>query len=337
MAIKKDEEDPLHPTVDPITPPETNAADTPPEANDETNPEPQPKYFNRLTGKETTEALSNTRHTAFVISSDSPMYGISGADLLIEFPIEDGSTRLLAFIHDTESISKIGSLSKTRGYISNLAKAFDSTVFAYGNDDAINYSKCLIDDEFTNEEKLSGLVYKEFAKFTYTGGVFLKNAFTFEDLDINSNGWIIPFVFYEERATVKCETYFNKIVIPYSQTSVTSLTYMQDTSLYVFEKNDLQTTDITNGKSVRFKNCFILFADSATYENQDATQMVLNTIGDGEGYYFTEGTAKQIKWSLNQNGEMKLYDEDYKELTVNPGSSYISFVKSSKIGDIVLH
>ena len=320
----------------PDAPTETGDPEALPDDSTDQMEENLPKYYNRLTGEETTEALSNARHTSFVISPSAPMYGISHSDLLIEFPSEDGTTRLLSFINAPSTIAKLGSLSKTRGYISNLSKAFDSPIFAYGNDDSIDYQKCPTADQFTDEDILEDFVYTEFARYTYTSADLIEKAFSSTDISVTDSALLLPFIFSPDDTPIKGETYFNKISIPYSASSSTTLSYAADLYAYLFEKNGEQITDLSNGNKVYFKNCFVLFADSTTYETSDSTQMVLETIGEGAGYYFTEGTAKQIKWSLSLEGKMKFYDEKSNELIINAGTSYISFVKSSKIDDIVL-
>ncbi len=89
-----------------------------------------------------------------------------------------------------------------------------------------------------------------------------------------------------------------------------------------------------NGKNVNFANCLVLFADSITYENFDGEQMVMNTLGQGTGYYFTSGTATGISWSADANGNMTILDESGEKLTVNRGNTYIGFVKSSKVQNV---
>ena len=293
-----------------------------------------PKFYNSLTGEETTEELSKARHIAFVMNPAAPMYGVSSADVVIEFPIEDGTTRLLSFINTPKEIVKIGSLSKSRGYITNLAKALGATVFSCGNDDTVKYDKCEINESLTNEDTVKNYVYTEFARFTYTSGTLVTNAMS--SLKTETHEERVFFQFAPPDASVKGNTVFNKIKIPHSSLSETALVYSSDNQTYSFDKNGTASGDLINGNSLNFKNCFVLFADSTTYELQDSTQMILNTIGSGSGYYFTEGTAKQISWSLSKEGVLTLYDESSNELIINPGKSYFSFVKSSKINDIVL-
>lgn len=320
----------------PNTPTQDDKIQSDTSSDENINQEESPKFFNKITGEETTEELSNTRHVAFVISPSAPLYGVSSADLLIEFPIEDGETRLLSFINDPRAITKLGSLSKTRDYISNLAAVFNSSIFATGNDDSIEYSKCDIDERLTLEENVKPFTYTEFARYTYTGGELLTKALSTNPSASVHEDVSLPFLFNEGDAPIKGNTCFNKVTIPYANLSHTSLTFYSEHGTYFLDKNNSPLSDLSNGSRLAFKNCFILFADSTTYETQSSTQMVLNTLGEGSGYYFTEGTARQITWKITEHGSLMLYDEEKNSLIINKGKSFISFVKSSKIDEIIL-
>ena len=298
--------------------------------------EPLPKFYNSLTGLETTEELSTTRHTAFVMNSESPLYGISAADIVIEFPIEDGTTRLLAFINSPKDLVKIGCLEKTRGYISNLAKAFGANIFAIGYDDSLDYPKCEIDERFANEENTKSYIYTEFGRFNYTNGTLVNEAQASLTIEKYRSESQLPFSFRTDGEMQKGESVFNRIEIPYSSDNKTTLIYSRERNAYIIEKNGVELRDQTNSASCEYKNCFVLFADSTTYEYKDSTQMVLNTIGEGCGYYFTYGTALEIIWHLSEDGVLTLLDKDSNELNVNTGKSYISFFKSSIIDEIML-
>ena len=319
--------------------PATNNTPLPENGNNtETPPQPEPpKFYNYLTGEETTEELSSLRHTAFVLNPAAPMYGISSSDLIIEFPIEDGSTRLLSFINDPTNIAKIGSLASNRNYITNLAVAFGATLFSIGNDDTVEYSKCSVDEKNIIDTDVTNYIYTEFARFSYTSGALVNDAFATNGY-INSKAEIpCPFLFNQSDDTpIKGDSIFNEITIPYSASSKTVLSYSHETATYFLEKNSSKMSDMATSSAVDFTNCFVLFADSVTYENQSSTQMVLSTMGHGTGYYFTKGTAKQITWSLSEDGRLVFLDDTSNELIVNKGKTFISFVKSSQISDITL-
>ena len=49
----------------------------------------------------------------------------------------------------------------------------------------------------------------------------------------------------------------------------------------------------------------------------------------GTGIYATNGEYIEITWIADSNGELTMYDSAGNRLTVNRGSSYIAYVKSS--------
>ena len=328
------------------TEPQSGGTSSPPEQNpdkenegdsSENNAPPITKrYYNRLTGEETTKELAYSEYISFVINTSMPMYGLAYADISIEFPIETGGTRFLAFVNTAANIPKIGSLSETRRYISNLSKAFDSRILSNGNDDSVDYPFCHIDDTLTKPENISGNIYREFGKYTYTSGYLLRDVVSSYDETDENLELEYAFKFTDASQSLKSDSYFNKITIPYSDVSETTLIYSTDSSGYLLEKNGTLIKDMTNAEQAIYKNCFVLFADSAIYESQSSTQLVLNTMGQGSGYYFTEGSAMQISWILSEDGSFKLYDKDLNELTINRGKSFISFFKSSMIETIIL-
>ena len=82
---------------------------TPPDSGDEITPPVEiPKFYNTITGLEITEAQAALSPLGFVLNPGAPLYGVSNSDLTIEFPIEDGSTRLLTYTTDSSLLWKIG-------------------------------------------------------------------------------------------------------------------------------------------------------------------------------------------------------------------------------------
>ena len=79
------------------------------------------KYTDALTGYETTEEASRERPIAYILNPSAPLYSISAADIAVEIPTEDGDTRFVAISSGIRELGKIGSLSATRNYISNIA------------------------------------------------------------------------------------------------------------------------------------------------------------------------------------------------------------------------
>ena len=124
------------------------------------------------------------------------------------------------------------------------------------------------------------------------------------------------------------------VILPFSDANQTEFVYSKEQNDYLFTKDGTAVTDLINGKTTSFNNLFILFSDSVTYETSEASELVMDTVNGGDGYYITNGTACKIKWSVDDLGNMILTDTDGAKLKINRGRSYFSFFKSSKLGDI---
>jgi len=98
-----------------------------------------------------------------------------------------------------------------------------------------------------------------------------------------------------------------------------------------FAKNDMLTDE-----ALHFTNVFILFADTVTYESAEASEMVMDTVEGGKGYYITRGKATLISWQTNADGSIIFNNESGERITSNRGRSYIGFVKSALSDDVVL-
>ncbi len=330
-------------TADTVTPGDTTAnGGTQNNNSDEDIPiivEPEikvPDFLNTLTGLESTEELSRKRHYAFVLDPTSPLYGIASSDIIAEFPIEDDSTRLLAFSNNTKNLSKIGSMLPTRSYISNVAKFFGSVLIARGNDGTLNYEKCDVNGSFFNMSTNPGYYYTEYSQFTYTNGdlvdagIYNANVNTTLPADTS-----LPYEFVDYGKELPASGFSAKtVIIPFSQKSETELYYSVDYGTYTFNKNGASKSDILNDKKITYKNVFVIFADASTYEGYDSSEMVLHTVGSGSGFYISGGVGQNITWQSDISGKLTFYDSNGEKLIINRGNSYIGFAKSSKSSDI---
>lgn len=309
-----------------------NNAATPP-----SEPEPYiPEHVDLLTGEEVDEETSRKRHYAFVLDPSAPLYGISSASLVAEFPTESGNTRLVSFINNSSKLSKIGSLSPTRSYISNVAKFFASILVADGNDGRLKYDRCDMTGSLLDVSQHQGYCYTEYVQFKYTNGDLIDAGI----YNINLNTTVtkdaqIPYQFTDFGKELDQKGFSaESVIIPHSSKSETELYFSRTSKTYSFNKNGVPKSDMLNDKKVGFKNIFILFTDTMTYEGTSSTEMVMNTIGSGTGYYLSNGVGQSLTWESDVSGSLSFYDESGSKLTINRGSSYLGFVKSAKAADV---
>ena len=291
---------------------------------------PTPKYYHIITGLETDLESSLKRPLALCFGASDPLYGISSSYLTIEFPTEYGNTRFLCFTDDAKTLGKIGSLTPSRGYISNLATYFGGVLLSYGLDDRFEYDYKEPHDRLDFAET-NGYCYTEYNSFVYTNGD-LVNAFL-NNTRINmasSEKCTLPYIFTEPEKTLNMKgDNASAISVTFSENNSTQLNYSTTDKCYILSKNSVAKNDLLNDKPLKYDNVFILYANSTTYETEEDTQLILDTYTKGSGLYASEGVYTEISWEKDASGNLVFYNLEGAKLTVNRGTSYISFVKAS--------
>ena len=204
-----------------------------------------PKFTSYITGLEVSEELSKKRATAVVMSPDGSSYAISSSDLLAEFPIEDGSTRLLALFTDLNSAGKIGPILPTRSYISNIACFFDALTLSHGIDDSVFYNACDYSSLHFDLTKHSGYHYSEFTRYQYTNNDLLSAGLKNIGLSTSKADKEIPYSFNGfGEDPIKSSTIAKNVSISYSDSSGTEFIYSSDSSKYTMFKNGEEKKDM---------------------------------------------------------------------------------------------
>ncbi|MBP3605441.1 MAG: DUF3048 C-terminal domain-containing protein [Clostridia bacterium] len=309
-----------------------------PDPTPDKDPAPQaptpPAYTHYLTGLEITADRQKTKPLCFVTDTASPLYGISGAALTVEIPIENGKSRFLLYQDDIKSLGKIGSVSASRECILALARLFGG-ISVYNGRDGLFDGESGESGGFDLSAQ-SGYSYTESTSFVYTNGDLLLAGLQNAGLSTATATEADRFSFaphFSDPITLdkKAET----VLIPYAQSNETSLYYDAEVGAYLLGKGGVVKCDLLNGKSAAYTNAFVLFAAATTYESESVTQMTPDTLGGGKGYYFTHGTATSIEWSTDAEGKLILKKENGDTLTVNRGASYIAFYKASRASSVV--
>ncbi len=330
---QQEADSPVDNNSDKIEAPDNDNVDNDKDTETEIPDEPEiyiPEYINPLTGLETTEILDSKRHGAFIFNSDSPLYGISYSDLTIEVPTENNSTRFIAFLNDFSQIGKIGAISPTRSYISDIVNYFGGFPVNYGSDGISSvvspalYGK--LDFSLTQ-----GYHYTEFGNFAYSNGNLLTGALNASGISLlRDPSEKLPFNFTPFGSNdVVLKDSAVSITLPFTESYTTELRYSSADSKYTLIKNGTARHDMLTNKVLSFDNCLILFADTVTYESKDGCNFSMDTSGSGIGYYATNGTQTKISWSVLDDGELLLCDEKGELLTFNRGNTYISYLKAS--------
>ena len=73
------------------------------------------------------------------------------------------------------------------------------------------------------------------------------------------------------------------------------------------------------------------------YEKADGTELVMDTTSGGGGYYISNGALTEIRWSIDEVGNLIFRLLDGEKLTVNPGTSYIGYYKASNASKVKIN
>ncbi len=296
---------------------------------------PPVKYYDYLTGDEISESALLLKKAAFVMSSSSPIYGISGADLVIEFPTEGSDSRFLVYTECINTLGKIGSIAPTRDYISAMISSFGGILVANGND---SIRSSLSPESFFDLSKSSGYSYSEFNKYLYSNHDLIKAGLLNNEISTqNTSLPVLPYTISKDEAYIASgDISAEAVVLDFSDGCKAELKYSSDLGAYVYYKNSTAQNDLLNDKQLYYKNAFVLFADSVTYESEAGSELIMNTDSSGKGYYMRDGVAEEITWISSDTGSMRFFDKNGQALTVGSGNTYIGFLKSSQINTFEL-
>ena len=117
----------------------------------------------------------------------------------------------------------------------------------------------------------------------------------------------------------------NNINIQYSYHQNRSYTYDSVSKKYLRSMNGKAHMDKATLQQLNYKNLIIIKVPNKTldsYGRQD-----LDTVGQGQGYYITNGYALPINWTKNSRSDKTKYTySDGTEIQVNDGNTFIQIV-----------
>ena len=274
---------------------------------------------------------SNKRPIAVMIDNNvgnNAHVGLQDAYLTYEIIVEGGLTRIMAIFKDVD-ISVIGPVRSSRHYFLDYALESDAIYAHYGwstfaqNDIrslGVNNINGLYDNGyyrnngiaaphnvFTSIEDLYTVASSK--GYSKTSDNYSLLNYTTDDIDFND--------------TIDLLT-ANTISMTYSYSQVRSYTYDATNRYYLRYMNNSPHTDRDSGEVYHYKNIIIMKVNNSTldsYGRQD-----LDTVGNGEGYYITNGYAIPITWSKDSRSGKTHYYYGGNELVVSDGNTMIQVV-----------
>ena len=267
-----------------------------------------------------------------------PQAGLDKAYIIYEFMVEGGITRLMALYTPDTDVEKIGAVRSSRHYYLDYAMENDAIYVHWGT--SIFAEKDIASLGINN---IDGMIYSD--KYFNTDSSLNRSLehtrFTSSELvekGINEIGYrtkrekdyLLKYTTDEVDLSKKDGEVANTIGIKYSDYMTANYLYNNEDKMYYRSINNNPMTDLVTNEQYKFKNIIayqVDYHDISSYGHQD-----INNIGEGEGYYFTNGYGVKIKWEKDfREGQTKYYYMDGTEINFSDGNTFIQVYPSSGI------
>ncbi len=274
---------------------------------------------------------SNSRPIAVMINNHFQAVpnhaGLQDAYIVYEINVEGGMTRLMALFKD-KNTARIGSVRSSRPYFLDYVLENDAIYTHFGYSDqakndisslGINNVNFLIDAGAWRDTSLN-------VAYEHTAFTSMENI-----LSVATNkGYRLT---TEEKTLLNYSTkeielnnadnniVANNASVNHSASQNTS--YIYDNNLKVYKRfvNNNPHTDAVTNEQYTAKNIIVVRVD--VYSN-DGYYQNLSNLGDGDGYYITNGYAIPIKWHKSSRESKTTYtDLNGDEIKINDGNTFI--------------
>lgn len=266
----------------------------------------------------------------FILSTDNdsglarPQSGISKADIVYEFPVEGGSSRLEP-IYYSKMPDKIGPARSARPYFIDMAREYKAVFVHHGWSPQ---AKAYLEKD----------IIPYISAFTY-GNIFYRssdryaphNSYTTgEDVWklIEEKGWdkkqdVREFQFLDSGESQQGAQAVD-VDINY-RVNKNNYKYDEESGLYKKSVGGEVYTDKETGKQITTRNILVQKVKSKVLDEKG--RLKINMTAGGDAILFTNGVAVEGKWSREDLDSPTIFtDKDGKELKLNIGVTWIQVV-----------
>lgn len=309
---------------------------------------PEGMYRSELTNELIDESLKNQRPIAVMVDNESialPHYGLSQADVVYEMMNSTANgriTRFMVLVKDWENIEQLGSIRSVRPtnvilsaewnavlchdggpfYIDEYIAEpcidnFSGTFSRVDNGKSREYTEYILPGDLEKNFESSG-VSTEYT--SYYEGPHYQFANEDDPVDLSSHDGVID---------------ANLVDLPFPHNG-SYLEYNEEDQLYYYSEYGKAHVDPGNDNAqLCFKNLLIQSCGYKQYDEHG--YMIFNCIGEGYGYYVTNGQAIYVSWKkTSMTSPTRYYDEVGNEITLNTGKTYVGFVPVDDWEDLVI-
>ena len=305
----------------------------------EPEPESGPRLYNPLTGEPRADDISGNRPFAFVFNNlvvALPQVGVSDVDILYEFPVEGGITRMLGIIQDLTDVGVLGSIRSARYYFVSIAESYDA-IFVHAGDSYVARQQ-MVHRGIDNLNGVSGAHGRLFFRdsnrpgrntehhMVTTGQRILDGV---ADLGIRTEIWegYEPILLFSEDATPTNGNLARNIRIRATASKDSFFTFDEASGEYHMRQFNRNFIDDATGEPVGFTNILILQTAVGARPGDRAGLRMVETTGEGTGFFINGGYYIEIRWSRPEESDQFVYTlPDGSPLHLGIGRTFIGVV-----------
>ena len=261
--------------------------------------------------------------------------GLQDAYMVYELMVEGGITRYLALFLD-QTTERIGSIRSARHYYLDYALENDAIYVHHGYRPQAreDWSKLGVDRIEVNEsttgwrDKSASKTY-EFTLFTNIEklGKGIRSKRTERNKDLLLNYSVDNIDISQMEGAIPA----NKIDIKYSSNTTTNYKYDTDNNIYLRSVNNKSQNDYVTGKQLTVKNIIVYKVKYSNIQGDDKGRQTIDNVGNGTGYYISNGYAVPITWKKDSRSSATIYKyNNGKEIQVNDGNTFIQIMPDNQ-------
>ena len=261
--------------------------------------------------------------------------GLSQAEVVYEFLVEPPYTRYLGIFLLNEP-ELIGPVRSARPYFVATLLEYDPLYVRVGGSEEAkaDVKKYKIAD-------IDGLYSGAFWRNYKTGKKAPNNMYISMEgirkeqkrLKYNETGEYNGFSFNIKDSDIEGKE-ANEVLIKYYNNNTTKYEYDEENRIYKRYKDKKLHIDENDETPLLAKNIFILEAKTKIID--DLGRMEIQIVGQGKGYYITNGNYISITWEkASVNDKIIFLDENSNEIKLNPGITWIQFTKPDPDVEII--
>jgi len=272
-------------------------------------PEPNPTLdgFNPLTGEPMVAQFQNNRPVAIVLNNlpeALPLNGVSDADIIYEYPVEGGLTRMLAIFQDVFYVEKIGCIRSARHYTVQLANAYDAIFLSAGRSPQALAEVRSLGIPFLNEvegphrevffrdrNRIPGRRVDNLHSVVTTGER-LYHWLPEYDFRLTHEASYTPALTFAEDGTPRGGSSADKITMRFSSAKSTNFTFDSVLRKYTVRQANVDFVDANDGSQPAYANIVFIKTSVTGLRDDTAGRLDIATTGSGTGYFASGGICK---------------------------------------------